>query len=221
MSDDLNAAMEELFQLCTALDIPILSHAAASNGAGPHYSDRGDPAFWLPALVKYPTLRLCLAHFGRFTYRSAAAEQDSSLPESSWEWTLGRYMKSNREGRLFADLSYLTEAQTSDADSRRKLGRQMRQYISEFDPKLERLLYGSDWIMLGKEPRNESFATDIVRFLKSEVGLTLPTMERVLRSNAIRFLGLTPGNATRARLTSFYKRHDMNPQRLEVFDATI
>jgi predicted TIM-barrel fold metal-dependent hydrolase len=220
LSDDLNGAMDELFQLCTTLDIPILSHAAASNGAGPKYSDRGDPAFWLPAISKYPKLRLCLAHFGRFAYRSAAAPAGSSLPESSWEWTLGRQIKSNRDNRLYADLSYLTEAQASDVDSRRKLGRQMRRYISEFDPKLDRLLHGSDWIMLGKEPRNESYATDLVDFLKSEVGLTPPTMEHVLRLNTISFLGLAIGNATRARLVSFYRRHELDLRRLEVFDIT-
>ena len=74
--------------------------------------------------------------------------------------------------------------------------------------------------MLGKEPRNESYATDLVGFLKSEVGLTPPTMERVLHSNAIRFLGLAHGNAARARLAAFYKRHEMDQQRLEIFDTT-
>ena len=108
----------------------------------------------------------------------------------------------------------------TDLRDRRKLGRQMRQYVSEFDPKLDRLLYGSDWIMLGKEPRNESYATDLVGFLKSEVGLTPQTMEHVLRLNTISFLGLASGNAARARLVSFYRRHELDQRRLEVFDIT-
>jgi hypothetical protein len=71
------------------------------------------------------------------------------------------------------------------------------------------------------EPRNENYATDIITFLKSEVGLTPRTMERVLRSNAISFLGLMHGNATRARLTSFYKRRQMDERRLQIFDEEI
>jgi len=219
LSEDLNEAMDQLFNLCTQLDIPVLAHAAASNSAGPKYSDRGDPAFWLPVFAKYPKLRLCLAHFGRFSYRSAAAPPGSSLPESSWEWTLGRHIRRNPDNRLYADLSYLTEVQTQDKLDRQTVGRQLRQYVSEFDPKLDRLVFGSDWIMLGKEPRSAEYAVDVIAFLKSEVGIkSQTTMDRVMRFNAVRFLGLAPGNQTRERLVSFYKRYELDDRRLEVFD---
>jgi predicted TIM-barrel fold metal-dependent hydrolase len=219
LSDDLNLALEELFQLCVALDVPVLAHAAASNGSGPEYAGRGDPAFWLPVLARYPKLRLCLAHFGRFTYRSAAVPPSLPLPDSSWEWVLGKQIRNNPGSQFYADLSYLTEAQASDAENRRNLGRQMRRYISEFDPKLDHLLYGSDWIMLGKEPRNATYATDLASFLKVEIGLDQQTLDRVLRLNAVRFLGLLKGNGARERLTSFYRRNSLDERRLEIFDV--
>lgn len=219
VSEGLNEAMEELFALCTQLDIPILAHAAASNGAGPEYADRADPAFWLPVFTKYPTLRLCLAHFGRFDHRSSGAAPGSALPAASWEWELGKFVKSHSQQRLFVDLSYLSQAQDVDVANRKKLGTIIRNFLNEFDPRAERILYGSDWLMLGQESKSDTFATDLFAFLRHDVGLSQDAIERVRFRNAIRFLGLSQGSAARSRLESLYQRWQLPSKRLALFDS--
>jgi hypothetical protein len=108
--------------------------------------------------------------------------------------------------------------QDADEKNRRALGRQIRRYISEFDRTIDHLLFGSDWIMLGKEKGHASFATELTEFLKTELGLSNEMMDRVLKMNAVRFLGLKSGNQARERLDAFYRRHDLNEARLKVFD---
>jgi hypothetical protein len=60
----LDAVLQDLYRLCVELDAPILTHAYASNGANKDFELRADPAYWLPVFRSYPTLRVCLAHFG-------------------------------------------------------------------------------------------------------------------------------------------------------------
>jgi hypothetical protein len=173
----------------------------------------------LPVFTKYPTLRLCLAHFGRFDHRSSAAAPGSALPAASWEWELGKFMKSHPQQRIFVDLSYLSQAQDADVGSRKKLGSLIRTFLAEFDPNAERILYGSDWIMLGRESKSDTFASDLFSFLRHDVGLSQDAIERVRFRNAIRFLGLSQGSATRSRLASLYQRWQLPSKRLALFDS--
>src|SRR5690242_5883527 len=55
LGDELDAALQNLYGLCVEIEAPVLAHAADSNGAGPHFADRADPAFWFPVFEKYPT----------------------------------------------------------------------------------------------------------------------------------------------------------------------
>jgi predicted TIM-barrel fold metal-dependent hydrolase len=60
----LDAALRALYAYCVAEEVPILTHAACSNGFGDGYSELASPAGWVGVLREYPELRLCFGHFG-------------------------------------------------------------------------------------------------------------------------------------------------------------
>jgi predicted TIM-barrel fold metal-dependent hydrolase len=221
VSADLNRAMDDLFALCTNLSASIIAHTAESNAAGPGYARRADPAHWLPALRKYPSLRLAFAHFGRFSYVSVGAPRNSKLPESSWEWTFGRTIAEDRSKPLFADLSYFSEVlEEGNAAKRRLMSQTMRRFVRTFDPDVRHILFGTDWLMLGVESRHDLYPEVLAKFLRDDCGFDADAMGRVFHGNAIRFLGLGRGEPARDRLASFYNDHNLNGNRLAVFDES-
>jgi predicted TIM-barrel fold metal-dependent hydrolase len=208
ISSDLNRTLNDLFKLCLQHDAPILAHANESNGSGPDYARRADPAYWLPVFQKFPKLRVCLAHFGRFNHVSEAKPSGSKLPESSWEWAIGRHMLAHPDAMTFVDLSYLSEI--LDKDDRARIGRVFRNFIARFDPDAQRIMFATDWIMLGKEPRGSSFTGVMASFLSADCGLNPDQIERVFIGNAVRFLGLRVNDPTRERLLEFYRDNSMD-----------
>lgn len=214
LGDELDAALHDLYDLCMEMQAPVLAHAADSNGAGPTFADRADPAFWLPVFVKYPNLRVCLAHFGRFTYRSKAAPPNApapspAAPEASWEWTVGTYIREHPGAPVFADLAFFSEILAADANQRRQLAGTFQLFAQRFDPGLEHLMFGTDWIMTGVVPGDTNYTQTVTQFLKEDCGFNDDAMKRILTGNAMRFLGLREGDAARERLRRFYRQNGL------------
>jgi predicted TIM-barrel fold metal-dependent hydrolase len=212
LSDDLNQALDELYQLCVDLDAPILAHGADLNGAGPDYAERADPTFWLPVFAKFRTLRVCLAHFGRISYRAAGAPAGLGFPEASWEWALGQHLRRDPQAQVFADLSYFSDILSANAERRQALARDMGRFIREFDPDVHHLMFGTDWIMMGLESQYPAFAAAVAEFLSKDCALSDLAVQRVFVGNAERFLGLRPGDGARRRLLAFYRAHGVSPK---------
>jgi hypothetical protein len=119
-------------------------------------------------------LRIAFAHFGRFSYVSAAAPANSKLPESSWEWTFGRMLAENPNRPVYSDLSYFSEIY-ADADKHRRLSQTLRRFIRTFDPELHHLMFG---IMLGVEKNHEEYTGAIEKFLRDDCAFDAAAIER-------------------------------------------
>ncbi|MBB4232648.1 amidohydrolase family protein [Rhizobium mongolense] len=210
---ELDGVLKDLYKLCVDLDAPILAHGYSSNGSGPNYEKRGDPAFWIPVFREFPSLRVCIAHFGRFDARSSGRE-DLQLPEGSWEWRLGEYIKANTQRNVVADISYLSEVLTAKPKQRAFIATSFKRWISEFDPGCDHILYGSDWIMLGKEAGYDYYIASINAFLRNDCGLSDDTCDKIFRRNALRFLPLERGSRGRNRLLSYYRKNGLDASRL-------
>ncbi|MDX8502113.1 amidohydrolase family protein [Mesorhizobium sp. VK4C] len=208
-SKQLDTALEDLYRLCVELDAPILAHAAASNGSGPGYEKRGDPAYWIPVFQKFPSLRVCLAHFGSFDTKSAGREK-MPLPQGSWEWRLGEFVKSHPRQNVVADISYFSEVLTANNETRMSLAASFRRWLTEFDPDCDHILYGSDWIMLGKEAGYNHYVESINAFLRSECRLSDDACDKIFWRNALRFLPLAHGSRGRDRLLAYYRRNGLD-----------
>lgn len=213
---DLDQAMAGAFDLCIQQGAPILTHARFSIGAGPNFAARADPAYWIDVLNnrKWRNLRVCLAHMGYFQTWNGSTTEMLEPGRRTWEWTAGAYIKAHPQSHVYIDISYLTEVLGGSQEARRRMADKLREWIDECDPEVRHILYGTDWTMVGREPDFPNYTSEVLKFLRSEVGLDEEKLDRVMMSNAIRFLGLLPGDKTRRRLTAFYQRHDLPLSRL-------
>jgi predicted TIM-barrel fold metal-dependent hydrolase len=215
LGDELDAVLRELYSLCILLQCPILAHAGESNGAGPNFSERADPGYWLPVFNMYPTLKVCLAHFGGFSYRSVAAPASApapspSTPDASWEWAIGSYVGKYPGAPVFADLAFFSEILTAAPATRLTLANAFRRFAQTFDPNLDHIMFGTDWVMTGIEAGYVNYTHSIVDFLTNDCGLGEAATAKILRGNATRLLGLGEGEAPREKLRNFYKRNGLN-----------
>ena len=215
----LDDALDDLYELCVELDAPILAHGYSSNGSGPDYADRGDPAYWIPVFKKYSSLRVCLAHFGRFAARSKG-RKELPLPEGSWEWVFGEFIRANPRQAVFADISYFSEALSGKAEVRGPLANSFKRWMKEFDPRAEHLIFGTDWIMAGQEQGYEHYIESVNSFLRHDCGLDHQIRDRIFRGNAMKFLPLQRGSKGRGRLLAWYARNGLDPSRLPVNQST-
>lgn len=199
----LDAAMTRAFDFCLRHDAPMLAHANNSVAAGKGYGRRADPWFWIRALQERPGLRICLAHGGGFCWVSKAP----GLPagQTSWEWAIGHHIRKNPASHLYMDISYFSEALKSGGRTG-YITDQLKAWIHDCDPDARHIVFGTDWIMLDKEPKSPFYGKRVMDFLTQDCGLTEAQLNRVMWQNAMRFLGLDSGK-TRDRLLAFYNGH--------------
>ncbi len=210
----IDGALRSLYAWAEANDVPIMAHATNSNGAAPTYADRAAPINWRPVLAEFPALRLNLGHFGDFQ----EAVRDAELP-MSWEYMIGKLIAAGN-GHVYADMSYLHEvlADNVSAPRRAELVRFLSLFLERFDPQARRLMYGSDWIMLGQESEHNQYLSAIEQ-LMDITGLTQAQKSRFFRGNAIEYLGLAPGRKGRERLEHYYRRNLLDLDRLRWLDG--
>jgi predicted TIM-barrel fold metal-dependent hydrolase len=209
----LDRALMDLYAYAEREGVPVMAHATDSNGAAPGYARRAHPRAWESVLQAYPHLRLNLGHFGDFE------EARGTVPGEAWEAVIGGLFSEAGASTLYADLSYLAEL-LPDRDP--TVATQIRQlladFIQQYDAALQHLMYGSDWLMLGRERGYEGYAAA----LREEMGRILGDERRLhnfLGGNAVRYLGLRPGEPARRRLEAYYARNRLDATWLERIDT--
>lgn len=217
LGEKLDRAMTKLFDTCVAESASILAHTNDSNGAAQDFSKRADPAYWLPVLQRWPTLRVGLAHFGSFTARSVGSPSGAGLPEASWEWTVGRFIKQYPNAPVYYDISYLVEMVGLAKTDYDRYAATLRAWVKEFDPECRHLMFGTDWTMLGLDPAYEGYTARVYDFFGKDIGFDKARMDRLFWSNAAAFLDLQDTGVARARLLKFYARNGLPESRLPQF----
>lgn len=213
---ELDVSLRWLYQWACDEDAPIIAHATASQGAGPEYAIRADPAYWRRVVTTYPSLRLILAHFGRFSHSSegpfCSSDHDLGEISGTWEHATGCLLKLGGARNAYADLSYLNEVLEegfTNRPRRERLARDIRTFIRAFDPAVDRLVFGSDWIMLGRERGNENYHGALAAFLRRDVGLEEGALAKVFGINAFRAIGWDGLSKAHSRMVSFYRKNDL------------
>ena len=210
----LDQAMDDLFNLCEQEDAAILAHANDSNGANDGFSQRADPAFWMDVFRQHPKLRVCLAHFGHFDAVSNGAPMGTQPPGTSWEWELGRFLKTNPNANVYADCSYFTG---TDPKVDLVLAARVKAWVQEFDPACTHLVFGTDWTMAGLEGSYERYTRNVSEFFSQACGFNEAQLNRLMQGNAAKFLGVRKGDGPRDRINAFYVRHGVPPGKLPAF----
>jgi predicted TIM-barrel fold metal-dependent hydrolase len=225
----LDAALSQLYIWCTANNVPIMAHTSHSFGPNADYEDRADPTFWAEVLKPqaFPRLRINMAHFGHFN-NAVQYSRPASYVDKCWEWTVGKIITSSSDRYAYADISSLGEVLKVGAS--KKILECMRAFKDRFPGSDERLLYGTDWSMIGQEERfpklfsPKPFPDIMVLFLRA-VGYNDTQIENIMFRNAVRFLGLSKAerdkfgeNSTRGRLERFYAAHGLSTEWMMAFD---
>ncbi|MGD9785411.1 MAG: amidohydrolase family protein [Hyphomicrobiaceae bacterium] len=210
----LDAALEELYEWCDSEGVAILAHTSDSQGANEKFGERADPAYWEAPLRRHPGLRVCLAHFGNFSGPEGSAEDD----EMTWEWGIGRMMSATGAPNLYSDLSYFPHLVGSpNAGALAAGGARLKRWIDAFDPRCERLMFGTDWSMIAKQSRSVDYVSAFEGLLGS-LGLGAKQLDNIFFANAVRYYGLGAGGAARKRLEAHYRRNGIDAGVLAVFD---
>jgi predicted TIM-barrel fold metal-dependent hydrolase len=179
--------LNALYQFCAANDVPVMTHCNHSNyTALGSFGQTGDPTHWSPVLARYPGLRLNLGHF--FSVGDFAQH-----PLDQAHTIIGGFF--DAYDHVYADVADATDV--SDATFRSLLATALQSFSSAHPRLAQRLMYGSDWDMLGFEQGFETFLGDWTAAI-GQAATTLGDADlpaRFMTSNALDFLGLSAASA--------------------------
>lgn len=204
----LDAALRALYSYCEVEQVPILTHAAASNGFEPGYDDLAAPTGWAAVLTAFPDLRLCFGHFGHLH----GVGDDGTPAEGSWP---SRFMRLiDRYPHVYADVG-----NAHFISSEEQIVRYRQLLVSLLGPRetsepvflarRRRVMFGTDFWMNLTGPDYAGY----LQAFHQEIGATLGERARqdFMGANALRWLGFTgqddepdEANRNRRRLLAFY-----------------
>ncbi|HEX4693611.1 hypothetical protein [Sphingomonas sp.] len=177
--DRIEDVLDDFFRFCAGRDIPVVAHGRnsqeASKGTGEFASPQywHERANWVWAQTGRP-LRASIAHW-------------SMTPEYR-EW-MPKILALNVAGKanIFFDIGYTQEF--LDGDGPGYLA-DLAQVYSPCEKTAKWLMFGSDWIMLEREPGVKNYLANAVAAIRA-VDFWRPHEAPLLRENLRRFL--TPG----------------------------
>ncbi len=229
----IDAALHSLYTFCVENDVPVMAHTAPSNGAGVFkltedkeiaYETRAHPRGWARVLAEpgLDTLKVNLAHFGNSPDAARTLE---------WRESIGALM--DAYPNVYTDLAHYPEMLMDNFTGTGQHCREASQILTPIrkgflssEPgvkRARRMLYGSDWSMLSKEFYYADYLPVVAHMYRRKiygVGAGAEQNARAfLSGNASRFLGLRNGDKARARLESWYSKHNLDPAALKRFDA--
>lgn len=215
----LDAALDSLYAYCAANDVPIMTHCAASEATSDEYALRADPMFWQYVLDTpgYQNLRVNLSHFGGI-WNFDNTPPTQSDPHVTWTNAIAVMIQSGNYPNLYTDIgdfsAILDRTPAETADTNIILANLNALVVA--NPALPtRIMYGTDWLLLGREPQSLGYYASITGQLGSALGVS--DLSDLLWRNASRFLGLAMSQATRTRLSNFYTANGGDPTVLASF----
>ena len=229
----LDEALLALYAFCVEHDVPVMAHCAPSNGAGAFritdekvvpYETRAHPSAWARVLAHpgLSNLKINMAHFGS-AHRAEVA--------SEWREGIGTLM--DAYPNVYTDLSHYPEMLMDNfigtGQHCREAAETLEGIRKEFlsgetgGERVRRILYGSDWSMLSKEFYYGDYMPVVAQMYRRKIyGMgegAEGNARAFLSGNAIRFLGLQPGDKARSRLDTWYSRNNLDPAALSRFDG--
>jgi predicted TIM-barrel fold metal-dependent hydrolase len=211
----IDAALQKLYAFCNKNHLAIMAHCAETIGAGPGYAKRAAPEFWTPVLEQYPQMRVNLGHFGGIW--DFYPDSNGKL-RTHWPAQIAKLMLHYKNLYVdIGDFSGVLERWPKETRSTKAIFANLK-VILKHEELRSRIMFGTDWLMLGREPRNEHYY-QAMRKKFSQV-LNESDVEGFLGKNAARFFGLNHGTPTRKRLDAFYRRHSKPPVDFDTYLAS-
>jgi predicted TIM-barrel fold metal-dependent hydrolase len=221
----LDAALDSLYAYCVTNDVPIMAHCAGSQGTSQDAALRADPKFWQMVLDKpaagavpaYGNMRLNLGHFGGLWNFDGAPPVP---PDTHVTWTadVAKMIQSGKYPNLYTDIgdfaAILDRSPAEKADTKLIVDK-LTQLVKDNPLLKTHLMYGTDWLMLGREPGSLAYYKKMTDRIGTVLNVT--DLNDFLWRNASRYLGLATGKATRTRLANFYTANGGDANKLAQF----
>jgi len=195
----INDELENLYGWCVDNQVPIKTHGNNSIAARPGSGCNSSPEYWDRVLSIYPNLHVNFAHFGGFDETKDGAKNcDPNVPVEDWDEIAARI--SQNRNRFYLDLGFWDGALLGGDTQHRRIIDKTRTLIAAYPKLKKRIMYGSDWTMIGIE-RNHAQYLAKAKLAITQIGLPL---ERVMKNNALSYLNIKPGGAQFDRLSHFF-----------------
>lgn len=181
--EDLDRVLGDFWDTCTERDIPVMAHTGESMGWDDTYDELGGPPGWESLLDRYkgkgkgPIINA--AHFGG----------DSAEKNTNWPKSLAKLMGRPEGKRFYGDLGYWSElrcreaVQTKCKAATERLKDALNTPLSDSETIADRIMFGTDWLMLSKERDWPDYAIEIAETLSGSMENKLKAF---LGENALR-----------------------------------
>jgi amidohydrolase family protein len=197
----LDAALSALYVWCVRYDVPIMAHTSPSEGPADDFQALTAAKYW----NNVPNgLRVNFGHFGN-------TEVTASDTARTLEYCNLMGGPGTHGANFYADAAYLSHALTDQRGLTNALQTLFRITAPKQSAALaQRLMYGSDWEMLVIEgSANTKYLSNFEQIFSQldgnpSLGAQGKLSARFFGINAVNYLSLRPGSATRARLEAFY-----------------
>jgi predicted TIM-barrel fold metal-dependent hydrolase len=185
----LDDAFQELFKYCKDNWVPITTHCNRSYGPDMQNEMKADPRYWKIVANQHKTLKINLGHFGG---------------SANWSRTIVDAI--NEDNQIYADLSYASEILKKE--HRDYFIARMKEYIEDNPVLKDRLMFGTDWMLLCMENDHEDYVK-VFEEVYAEIVDTEEDMHKFFYQNAVDFFGLQT-EVVRKRLEDFYSGYGIN-----------
>src|SRR5262245_691486 len=206
----LDDALTKVYDYCDRNELSIMAHCSDSIGSQPGYALRSAPKLWKPVLEQFKKLRLNLGHFGGIWDFYLKPECLASNKNTQWPLEIGEMMKTYEN--LFVDVgdfSGVLDRWDYDDWATGEIFKKLTKLVRDHPELRSRMMYGSDWMLLDREPHNEDYYEKMKQKFSNLVGAA--DLDKFLGQNAAAFLGLHSGQQTRKRIDDFYRNNHQQP----------
>lgn len=177
--EEVDRRLDALYALCRRYDVPVMSHSGESMGRLPSHDVLGGPIGWTAFFddSKNAGTRINLGHMG--------GAVDKTADSGNWSLRFARLMSKPTANYLYGDLGFWDEIVVGDRDAIARLQELLNMDVSNGDKVEDRVMFGTDWLMLAQTGVWSSYA---VRFQKvlADSGFAAETLEKLFHRNAAR-----------------------------------
>ena len=144
----LDDVLTAFFKECAGQGIPVIAHAARTNGRDAAHDDFSSPAAWDALLSRVATEAktpvMSLGHFG------------GDNPATQWTSQFANLMKVYPKVQLFGDLGYWDHLMCDEPESchgaRERLKNVINIRVGEAETVADRVMFATDWLMMSQVP---------------------------------------------------------------------
>lgn len=202
----IDAELLKLYRWCVKEGVPIKSHGNNSIAAQRCSGKKASPMFWEDVYKhsEFQSLHVNVAHFGGFeeteiggTSGQLAQNKTCKVPRLNWEELSAQL--ANKNPNFYTDVGFWDNVLRGGYNAQAVA--ETKKLLSKFENLNNQILYGSDWLMIGRLKGHEYYLKDVKNAFKNRLDLA---PKKVMSENAMRYLKIDHNSKQLNRLLDFF-----------------